>query len=89
MEKLGIAGFMEDSEWHHNRNEDDPEFDDFKWWDNFNLKVKETFPDGIFTEKTYEKTEESYRELESKLIGEYWQNHPEEFERMTEKIENI
>ena len=87
MNKLTIAKYMEDSEWHHNRNEDNPDFDDFKWWDNFDSKVKEIFPNGIFTEKTYEKTEESYDNLLGKLMREYWEAHPDEFERLTQGIE--
>ena len=88
MDKLAVAKYIEDSEWHHNRTEDDPEFDDFKWWDNFDAKVKKEFPDGIFTEKSYKKTEELYDELEGKLMREYWQAHPEEFEKLTRKLEN-
>ena len=87
MHKLTVAKYLEDSEWSHNRNEDDPEFDDYKWWENFDSKVKEEFPDGIFTEKTYERTEKLYDELVSKYMREYWQAHPEEFERLTKKLE--
>ena len=87
MDKLCVAKYMEDSEWCHNRNEDDPEFDDFKWWDNFDSNVKEEFPDGIFTEKSYEKAEKLYDEIMGKCIREYWQAHPEEFERLTKKLE--
>jgi len=89
MDKLAVAKYMEDSEWGHNRNEDDPDFDDFKWWDNFESKVKEEFPDGIFTEKSYKKAEESYDEIMGKCMREYWQAHPEEFERLTKKVENV
>ena len=88
MNKLGVAKYMENSEWSHNRNENDPEFDDFKWWENFESKVKEEFQDGIFTEKTYERTEKLYDELVSKCMREYWQAHPEEFEKLTRKLEN-
>ncbi len=88
MDKLAVAKHMEDSEWYHNRNEDDPEFDDFKWWDNFNSKVKEEFPEGIFTAESFEKIEEFYDELVGKCLREYWQAHPEEFERFTKRLEN-
>lgn len=88
MDKLAVTKYLEDSEWNHNRNEDDPEFDDFKWWENFESKVKEEFPEGIFTEKTYERTEKLYDELVSKCMREYWQAHPEEFEKLTRKLEN-
>ncbi len=87
MDKLGIAKYMEDSEWHHNRNEADPEFDDFEWWNNFDAKVKEEFPDCIFTEKSYKKTENLYDEIMGKCMREYWQTHPEEFERLMKKLE--
>ena len=86
MDKLGVAKYMEDSEWHHNRNEHNPEFEDFKWWDNFESKVKEEFPDGIFSEKSFEKTEKLYDELMSKCMREYWQAHPEEFKRLITKL---
>ena len=85
MDKLVVAKYMEDSEWHHNRNEDDPEFDDFKWWDNFDSMLKKAFPDGIFSDKSFEKTEKMYDELMSKCMREYWQAHPEEFERLMKK----
>ena len=89
MDKLGVDKYMEDSEWHHNRNEDDPEFDDFNWWDNFESKVREEFPDGIFSEKSFEKTEKLYDELVSKRMREYWQANSEEFERLAKKLENV
>ena len=82
MDKLGVSKYMEDSEWHHNRNEDDPEFDDFNWWDNFESKVQKKFPDGIFSEKSFENTEKLYDALVSKCMREYWQAHPEEFESL-------
>ena len=82
MDKLGVAKYIEDSEWHHNRNEDDPEFDDFNWWDTFESKVQEKFPDGIFSEKSFENTEKLYDALVSKCMREYWQAHPEEFESL-------
>ena len=86
MDKLRFAKYFEDSEWYHNRNEDDSEFDDFKWWENFDSEVKEEFPDGIFSEKSFEKTEKLYDELVSKYMREYWQAHPEEFKRLIKKL---
>jgi hypothetical protein len=88
MDKLALAKFIEDSEWCHNRNEDDPEFDDFEWWHKFDLKLMETFPNGIFTEKSYNKAEQLYDEILSKLMREYWQAHPKEFESLSKKVEN-
>jgi hypothetical protein len=38
MEKLVIAKAIEDSEWDFNRNEMDPAFDDYKWWDTLDKK---------------------------------------------------
>ena len=88
MDKLALAKFIEDSEWHHNRNEDELEFDDFKWWDNLESKLKETFPDGVFSAKSYEKTEEMSDEILSRLMRQYWQAHPKEFDRLVKKLEN-
>jgi hypothetical protein len=51
-------------------------------------KIKQKFPEGIFTEKSYAKAEELYDEILSKLMREYWKAHPKEFERLTNKVEN-
>ncbi len=56
-----------------------PNFYDFKLWENFDSNVKEEFFDGIFTEKSYKKTENLYDEFMGKCMREYWQAHPEEF----------
>ncbi len=87
MDKLACAKYFEDSAWYHNRNEDDPDFDDFKWWENLDSNVKDRFPDGIFTKKSFEKTEKLYDELVSKFMREYCLVHPEKFERITKKAE--
>jgi len=86
MSKLAVAKHMEDSEWYHNRNEDDPAFDDFKWWANFEAKVKEEFPDGIFTEKTFQKLHEWFDARESEFMVQFWKEHPKEFEKLKERI---
>ena len=87
MDKLTVTKYLEDSEWNHNRNEDDREFDDHKWWYIFDSKVKQEFPNGIFSEKSYEKTEESYDKLLGKCMSEFWKTHPKEFEQLTKKLE--
>jgi len=88
MGKLSISQYLEDSEWYHNRDEDEPDFDDFKWWSEFESKVKEEFPDGVFTEKSFEKTKELYDNLMGKCMCEYWEAHPEEYNKLIEKLEN-
>lgn len=87
MNKLAVAKFMEDSEWTHHRHEEEPDFDDFQWWDDFNAKVKQEFPDGVFTEQNYEKIEEFYDNLQGKLMREYWQAHPEAFNQLLDNID--
>jgi hypothetical protein len=85
MDKLALPNFIEDSEWYHNRNEDDPEFDDFKWWKKFEYKIGKIFPDGIFSKKSYEKAEGIYDQILSKLMLQYWKTHPEKFDSVTKK----
>lgn len=89
MDKLALAKFIEDSEWYHNRNEDDPDFDDFEWWKNFEYKIGKIFPDGIFSTKSYEKNEELSDQILSRLMREYWQAHPKEFESLSKKVANV
>ena len=86
MRNLGYAKHLEDSEYIHNRNEDDPDFDDFKWWDTFEAKLKKDFPDGIFGETSYLKLQEWLDKEESKLIVQYWKEHPEAHERVMEDL---
>ena len=40
MQKFNHACLIEDSEWNNNRNEDDPAFDDYAWWDAVKAKIK-------------------------------------------------
>ena len=89
MDKLAHAEHLIDSEWNHNRDEDNPDFDDFAWWDRVDLKIQELYPEGIFTEKSWSKTRELYDKIESEYMVQYWQAHPEEFERITKKLETI
>ena len=44
--------------------------------------------DGIFSGKSFENTEKLYDEIMGKCMREYWRAHPEEFERLTKKLEN-
>lgn len=87
MEKLVVAKAVEDSEWNFNRNEEDPAFDDFKWWDNLEAKIREYYPDGVFTKESYEAVRDFFDEKESEAIREYWKAHPEEFEEYMEQID--
>ncbi|MEX2739412.1 MAG: hypothetical protein Q6356_010135, partial [Candidatus Wukongarchaeota archaeon] len=47
MEKLVIAKAVEDSEWNFNRSEEDPAFDDYAWWDNLKVKIREFYPNRV------------------------------------------
>jgi len=67
--KVAIA--IEDSEWNFNRNEEDPDFDDFKWWDYLEAKIRSYYPDGVFTKESYEKVRDFFDEKESEVIREY------------------
>ena len=87
MEKLVVAKAIEDSEWNFNRNEEAPAFDDYKWWDDLEAKIREYYPDGVFTKESYEAVERFFDEKESELIRNYWKAHPEEFKEYMEQIE--
>jgi hypothetical protein len=88
MDKLAYRECLEESEFNYNRDEDSPEFNDFAWWNAFDAKIKKVYPDGIFSEKSFEKAENLSDEIMGKCMREYWQAHPEEFERLTKKLEN-
>jgi hypothetical protein len=87
MQKLVTARAIEDSEWNFNRNEDDPGFDDFKWWDNVESKIRGYYPKGVFTKESYEAVRDYFNEKESEAIREYWKAHPEEFKEYMESID--
>jgi hypothetical protein len=89
MDKLAFTKFMEDSEWYHNRDEDNPDFDDIAWWNRVDLKIKELYPEGIFTEGSWNKTHELYDKIQSEYMVQYWKDHPEEFEKITIKHKPI
>jgi hypothetical protein len=82
MQKLNHACLIEDFEWNNNRNEDDPAFDDFAWWAMVDAKIKEIYPDGVFTEKSFEEFERLHDEFLSRKIGEYYDAHPTEREAL-------
>ncbi len=63
MKKFNNACLMEDFEWNNNRNEDDPAFDDFAWWDTVDAKIKAFFPEGVFTEKSFEEIQRLHDEF--------------------------
>jgi hypothetical protein len=89
LDKLNAALAIEDSEWNHNRNEDDPAFDDFAWWDRLDAKIREFYPAGVFTEESWRKCKEFFDEKESEIIRTYWKEHPEELERLTKRLESL
>lgn len=78
MQKLNNACLIEDFEWNNNRNEDDPEFDDFAWWDAVDAKIRAIYPVGVFTEKSFEEYERIHDEFMASRIKEYFDAHPEE-----------
>ena len=87
MDNLAFQEIIIDSEWTHNRNEDDSDFDDFAWWDHVEGLLKEEFPDGVFTEATYKKMEEWMDAKMSEFIGQYYREHPEEHKRLMESLD--
>ena len=86
MDKLAHVEHIIDSEWNHNRNEESPDFDDFAWWDRVDLKIKELYPEGIFTEESWTNTREFYDKIQSEYMVQYWQAHPEKLEKHLMKL---
>ena len=78
MQKFNHACMIEDSEWNHNRNEDDPAFDDFAWWDAVDSKIRAIYPEGVFTERSFEEIERLHDEFIARKIREHYEAHPEE-----------
>jgi hypothetical protein len=68
------------------RDEDDPAFDDYAWWDTIDAKIKAVYPEGVFTEKSFEEIERLHDEFVTRKIREYYEAHPEEREALTRKI---
>jgi len=86
MQKLNHACLIEDFEWKNNRDEDDPAFDDYAWWDAIDAKIKAVYPEGVFTEKSFGEIERFQDEFVARKIREYYDAHPEEREALTKKI---
>jgi hypothetical protein len=82
MQKFNHACLIEDFEWNNNRNEDDPAFDDFAWWDAVEAKIKAEYPEGVFTEKSFEEFERFHDEFVARKIREYYEAHPGEREAL-------
>ena len=87
MQKLVNVKAIEDSEWNFNRDEDDPDFNDFKWWDTVEAKIRGFYPKGVFTQESFEAVRDYFDEKESEVIREYWKAHPEEFKEYKGQID--
>jgi hypothetical protein len=70
MKKLNNACLIEDYEWKNNRNEEDPSFDDFAWWDKLDSKIKALYPEGVFTMESFEVFEQLRDEVITRKIKE-------------------
>jgi hypothetical protein len=86
MGNLGLKEHIIHDEWTHNRNEDDPNFDDFAWWKRVDALIKKSLPDGVFTAKSLRKLREWFDKKESEFILKYWDEHPEEYERFMDDL---
>jgi hypothetical protein len=82
MEKMNFANHLEDSRWDHDRNEDAPDFDDNAWWEALEAEIKEVYPEGIFTEKSFKAYEAEIDRRWSLKVKEYYDAHPEEREAL-------
>ena len=82
MQKFNHVCLLEDYAFEHNRNEDDPAFDDFAWWDALEAKNLELYPEGVFTDKSYEAVEAQYDIHLAQKIREYYDAHPVEREAL-------
>jgi hypothetical protein len=78
MKKFNYACLTEDFEWSNNREEDDSAFDDFAWWDALDAKIKAVYPNGVFTEKSFEEYQRIHDEFTAQKIRDYYEAHPEE-----------
>jgi hypothetical protein len=82
MNKLNYVNHLEDYEFEHNRNEEDLSFDDFAWWDALEAEKLKLFPEGVFTEKSYEAVEAEFDIHIARSIREYYEAHPGEREAL-------
>jgi hypothetical protein len=87
MQKFNHDCLIEAYEYNNNRNEDDLAFDDYAWWDTVEAKIKAIYPDGVFTEKSFEKFEGFHDEFISRKIREYYEEHPEEREALIKGLD--
>lgn len=87
MEHLGYREMVIDDEWNFNRDEDDPDFDDFAWWARVDALIKEEYPDGIFTQKTFENMRDWFDTKLSERIGQYYREHPEEHKKLMDTVD--
>jgi hypothetical protein len=86
MNKLNYVSHLEDYEFEHNRNEEDPLFDDFAWWDAMEAKKLKLFPEGVFTKKSYEVVEQEFDTHIAQKIREYYEAHPGEREALVNSL---
>jgi hypothetical protein len=86
MKKFNLACLIEDFEWNNNRNEDDHAFDDYAWWDAVEAKIKAIYPEGVFTEKSFEELERFHDEFAARKIREYYEAHPDEREALLQRL---
>ena len=86
MNKLNHVNHLEDYEFEHNRNEEDLSFDDFAWWDALEAEKLKLFPEGGFTEKSYEAVEAEFDIHIARRIREYYEAHPGEREALIQSL---
>jgi hypothetical protein len=86
MDDLKVAKAIEDSEWDFNRDEEDPAFDDYKWWDDLDAKIRGYYPHGVFTKESYEAVERFFDEKEAEFVKKYYEEHPDEFNQLIERL---
>jgi hypothetical protein len=89
MRKFNHICLIEDYEFDHNRNEDNPAFDDFALWDELEAKKLQLYPDGVFSEKSYEAVEAGYDVHLSQKIREYYETHPMEKAALIERSRKL
>lgn len=68
------------------RDEDAPDFDDFKWWGKHDRKIRKIYPRGVFTKKSWEAYKGRLDELRSEAILHYWKKHPTEKKEYMKKL---
>ena len=87
LDKFVNAKAIEDSEWNFNRNEEDPDFDDYEWWDSVEAKIRKVYPTGVFTEESYEEVRDYFDRQFTRFLCDYWKEHLEEFKVYMEQID--